>query len=113
MFTLLIFEEKSKEKTSISHQDTLNQGRLLSSHEVIASFKVGKKMDCVFKAGTFEFGCLEIGCNHDKSKIFKESGLKQPFILKDMMNFINKSIPVKEKVHIRGYSIYGTVHIQS
>lgn len=69
---------------------------------------MGRRTDTVYVAGNVELGCLEIGGPTDQTKEWKDSRIKMPIVMKDMLLQIAETSPsIVNKVHILGYVING------
>lgn len=98
-----------KERGSIAHGNAINKDRRISGADPIHNRKHGKKMDCIYVAGAFELGCLEIGgLSNDQTKAYADGMLKLPIVLKDMMIDIStRSNASLNELVLVGYNISG------
>ncbi|KAG0178932.1 hypothetical protein DFQ28_003560, partial [Apophysomyces sp. BC1034] len=96
-----------KEKSSTANATARNRKRRLSASEIIANRKVGRKVDTVYCSGSTELGCLEIGGVYDQTKEFRDSRMKMPTVLRDMLLLLSFTPTLLREVHVVGYSING------
>ncbi|KAG2219831.1 hypothetical protein INT45_006274 [Circinella minor] len=97
-----------KEMTSEANATALNGKRKLSAVDATEKKKMGRRTDTIYKASGVELGCLEIGYQVDSTKEMKDSMMKLPIVLKDMLCAIVQDIPsIINQAHILGYNING------
>ena len=95
--------------TSEANAAALNGKRKLSAVDATNKKKMGRRTDTIYKASGVELGCLEIGHQVDSTKEMKDSMIKLPIVLKDMLCAIVQDIPnIINQTHILGYNINGT-----
>ena len=106
---IFIAPDYRKERGSVAHSNAINKGRRLSGADPIHNRKHGKKMDCIYVAGAFELGCLEMGgLSNDQTKAYADGMLKLPIVLKDMMIDIStRSNASLNELVLLGYNING------
>ena len=94
--------------TSEANAAALNGKRKLSAVESTENKKMGRRTDTIYKASGIELGCLEIGDRLDSTKEMKDSMIKLPIVLKDMLRAIVQDMPsIINQTHILGYNING------
>ncbi|KAI9494784.1 hypothetical protein BDB00DRAFT_927974 [Zychaea mexicana] len=98
---------KGTEGSSEANADALNNDRQLSSVKPIAKRKMGRRGDLIFESGKLELGCTEIGAAKDQTKEMRDSLLKLPIVLRDMLLLATFSPSLLHKCHVVGYSISG------
>ncbi|KAI7858168.1 hypothetical protein BDC45DRAFT_565515 [Circinella umbellata] len=97
-----------KEMTSEANAAALNGKRKLSAVDATNKKKMGRRTDTIYKASGVELDCLEIGHQVDSTKEMKDSMIKLPIVLKDMLCAIVQDIPsIINQTHILGYNING------
>ena len=94
--------------TSHANGKEQNTKRKLSAVESVPNAKIGRRMDMVFKAGRLEYGALEFGQKADDTKELRDSRIKLPHVMKDMLLTIMHAAPeLLRSIHIVGYNING------
>ena len=85
----------------------MNQNRQSSSIKPISNRKMGRRRDTIFNSGHIELGCTEIGSAKDQTKEIRDSLLKMPIVLRDMLLSATFSPNLLHQSHVIGYSISG------
>ncbi|KAG2217669.1 hypothetical protein INT45_006178 [Circinella minor] len=111
-FLATIFEgsdiiAKGTEKSSEANATAVNQNRQLSSIKAISNRKMGRRGDIIFSSGHTELGCTEIGAANNQTKEIRDSLLKMPLVLRDMLLLATFSPNLLHQSHVIGYSISG------
>ncbi|KAI9278730.1 hypothetical protein BDA99DRAFT_420074, partial [Phascolomyces articulosus] len=88
----------------------VNQNRLLSSTEPIQNKKMGRRGDTIFSYGNIELGCTEIGPAKDQTKEFRDSMLKMPIVLRDMLLLTAFAPSLLHQSHVIRYGIFGSYY---
>ncbi|KAG2221989.1 hypothetical protein INT45_006689 [Circinella minor] len=86
---------------------TNNNERQLSAIEPIACRKMGRRVDTLFKSGSEELGCSEIGAVKNHTKQTKDSNFKMPLVLRDMLLKLTYTEELLHSVHTEGYDMTG------
>ncbi|KAI9488284.1 hypothetical protein BDB00DRAFT_848860 [Zychaea mexicana] len=95
-----------KEISSEANATARNTKRKLSAIEPIANKKMGSRTDIIYKISNIELGCLEIGGKVDATKEYKDSMIKMPPVLKDMIIAVaERKRASLRKIHVLGYNI--------
>ncbi|KAI7856244.1 hypothetical protein BDC45DRAFT_503453 [Circinella umbellata] len=85
-----------------------NGKRKLSAVDGVDNKKMSSRTDTLHEASGVELGCLEIGSKVDPTKVLKDSLVKIPIVLKDMLIAIAQEIPsILNNIHVLGYNING------
>ncbi|KAL1933711.1 hypothetical protein VTP01DRAFT_7801, partial [Rhizomucor pusillus] len=95
------------EKSSRANAAALNSKRRLSAVDEIENRKMGRKVDTVYVSGSTELGCTEIGAVVDQTKAFKDSSIKMPSVLRDMLLMVTYTPELLRECHVLGYSMNG------
>ncbi|KAI9492312.1 hypothetical protein BDB00DRAFT_939777 [Zychaea mexicana] len=96
---------KGTEKSSEANATSVNQDRTLSAIKLIANRKMERRVDMLFNCGHIEFGCTEIGATKDQTKEMRDSFLKMPIVLRDMLLLATFRPNLLHQSHVIGYSI--------
>ncbi|KAG2224554.1 hypothetical protein INT45_004399 [Circinella minor] len=108
IFTGSNIAAQGKEKTSKASATQSNNKRKLSAIDEVKRKAMGRRMDCIYIGGSKELGCMEVGSVADQTKEFKDSGMKMPIVMKDMLREIVEKAPtLVRRVHMIGYMITG------
>ncbi|KAI9494785.1 hypothetical protein BDB00DRAFT_871059 [Zychaea mexicana] len=91
---------KGYKGSSEANADVLNNDRQLSSVKP-------RRGDIIFKSGKLELGCAEIGAAKNQTKEMRDSLLRLPIVLRDMLLLATFPPLLLHKCHIIGYSISG------
>ncbi|KAI9493974.1 hypothetical protein BDB00DRAFT_820178 [Zychaea mexicana] len=95
-----------KEISSEANATARNTKRKLSAIEPITNKKMGSRTDIIYKISNIELGCLEIGGKVDATKEYKDSMIKMPPVLKDMIIAVaERKRASLRKIHVLGYNI--------
>lgn len=68
---------------------------------------MGRKVDTVYVSGSTELGCAEIGAAFDQTKALKDSSIKMPSVLRDMLLMVTYTPELLHECHVLGYSMNG------
>ncbi|KAI9485076.1 hypothetical protein BDB00DRAFT_742670, partial [Zychaea mexicana] len=75
----------STEISSEANANAINSSRQLSSITAISNRRMGRRGNTIFKYGSKELGCSEVGAARDQTKAFRDSAIKLPLVLIDML----------------------------
>ncbi|KAI7855872.1 hypothetical protein BDC45DRAFT_78897 [Circinella umbellata] len=98
---------KGTKLSSKANVTSINQSRLLSSADPIQNRKMGRRGDTIFSCGDIELGCTEIDPGKDQTKGIRDSMLKMPIVLRDMLLSTTFAPSLLHKSHVIGYGIFG------
>ncbi|KAG2216298.1 hypothetical protein INT45_012770 [Circinella minor] len=83
-----------------------NNKRKLSAITEMERAKLGNKMDVIYRSGTTEYGCLEIGQKNNATKEMWDSEIKLPVVIKDILiSLTNVAVDLLHELHTIGYNI--------
>ncbi|KAG2219456.1 hypothetical protein INT45_008104 [Circinella minor] len=68
---------------------------------------MSRRGDTIFKYGSEELGCTEIGAARDQTKAFRDCSMKMPLVLKGLFLSAQKYLRLLHAVHVIGYNITG------
>ncbi|KAI9493042.1 hypothetical protein BDB00DRAFT_764374, partial [Zychaea mexicana] len=97
----------STEVSSEANANAVNSSRQLSSVTAISNRKMGRRGDTMFKYGSEELGCSEVGATRDQTKAFCDCSMKMPLVLRDMLLSVTYDSSLLHTAHVIGYSITG------
>ncbi|KAG2224773.1 hypothetical protein INT45_005297 [Circinella minor] len=98
---------KGTEVSSEANAHAINSSRQLSSITAISNRKMGRRGDTIFKYGSEELGCSEVGAARDQTKAFRDCSMKMPLVLRDMLLSATYDSSLLHAAHVIGYSIIG------
>ncbi|KAI9492424.1 hypothetical protein BDB00DRAFT_765343, partial [Zychaea mexicana] len=97
----------STEISSEANANAINSSRQLSSITAISNRRMGRRGNTIFKYGSKELGCSEVGAARDQTKAFRDSAIKLPLVLIDMLLSVTYHPSLLHACHVIGYSVSG------